>query len=87
MKQTNQQESDAYRAAVQAVRRLTEKQRVQLLAEFEDESLRLNPADLEIDTALSSFDLNTDLPELDMNLPDFVLSESKACPFCGKGNR
>jgi hypothetical protein len=84
MKHTKQRETEDYKAAIEAVRRLTDKQKLRLLAELQDDSLRLDLADLTIDADLSSLDLNTELPDLDLRLPDLDLSEPDTCPICGK---
>ena len=85
-KQTRKQQNEvAYQAALEAVRRLTEKQKARLMAELQDASFRLDLADMKLDMDLSGFDLNMELPELDFKLPD--LEKSDACPYCGKPKR
>lgn len=85
-KQTRkQQDEQAYQAALEAVRRLTEKQKVRLIRELQDASFSLDLADLKFDTDLSGMDLNLELPELDFKLPD--LEKPAVCPFCGKPNQ
>jgi len=76
-----------YQAAVDAVRRLTPKQKVRLLAELQDEAFGLDLAGLKGDTDLSSLDLNTELLDLDLRLPGFDLGEPDTCPVCGKRNQ
>jgi predicted TIM-barrel fold metal-dependent hydrolase len=80
-----QQDEEAYQAALEGVRRLTEKQRARLIAELQDAPFRLDLADLKFDVDLSGMDLNLELPELDFKLPD--LEELEVCPHCGKPKR
>src|ERR1035438_7232945 len=70
-KQTRkQQNEEAYQTALEAVRRLTEKQKARLITELQDASFRLDLADLKFDTDLSGMDLNLELPELDFKAYD-----------------
>jgi hypothetical protein len=85
-KQTKKQrDEEAYQAAIEAVHRLTEKQKARLLAELQDASFRLDLPDLKLDMDLSGFELNMELPELDFKLPE--LEKPDVCPYCGKPNR
>jgi hypothetical protein len=85
-KQTKKQrDEEAYQAAIEAVHRLTEKQKARLLAELQDASFRLDLADMKFDADLSGMELNLELPELDFKLPD--LEKPDVCPYCGKQNR
>ena len=85
-KQTKKQrDEEAYQTAIEAIRRLTEKQKARLMAELQDVSFRLDLPDLKLDMDLSGFELNLELPELDFKLPD--LEEPDVCPYCGKPNR
>ena len=84
-KQTKKQrDEEAYQAAIEAVHRLTEKQKARLLAELQDASFRLDLADMKFDADFGT-ELNLELPELDFKLPD--LEKPDVCPFCGKPNR
>lgn len=88
-KQTKKQrDEEAYKAALEAVRRLTEKQKARLMTELQDASFRLDLPDLKLDMDLSGFELNMELPELpelDFKLPE--LEKPDVCPYCGKPNR
>jgi len=54
MKQAKQKEAEAYQTALD-----------RLLAELQDEAFRLDVADLKIDTDLSGFNWNLELPDLE----------------------
>ena len=58
-KQTRKQlDEEAYQAALEVVRRLSERQKTQLIAELQDASFRLDLTDLKVDIDLSGIDLN-----------------------------